>query len=66
MYFKIKIMDQSEVMPLINIVVRIEENMNCWIILCLEHIVTIKLHNYKCVEKKLILPKDTVDQVDLY
>jgi hypothetical protein len=58
-------MDQSSVKPQINIVISIEENMNHQITLCLEHIVIIRLHNYKCILKKHTLPKDTLDQVDL-
>jgi hypothetical protein len=40
-------MDQFK--PQLNIVVKIEENMSCRITLCIEHIVTVKLHNYKCI-----------------
>jgi hypothetical protein len=40
--------------------------MNCQITLYLEHIMTITLHNYKCILKKHTLPKDTLDQVDLH
>jgi hypothetical protein len=39
-------MDQSCVKTQINIAISIEENMNRWITLCLEHKITIVLHNY--------------------
>jgi hypothetical protein len=42
-------MDQSSVKPHINIAVSIEENMNCRITLCLEHIMIVELHKYTCI-----------------
>jgi hypothetical protein len=45
----IEIMDQSGVKPHINVVVKIEENMNRQITLSWEHIVTVVFPNYKCI-----------------
>jgi hypothetical protein len=53
------------VKPQINMVISMDKNMNCKITLCLKHIVTIRLHNYKFILKKHTLLKDTLDQVDL-
>ena len=46
---QIEIMDQSGVKPQINVVVKIEENMNYQITLYQEHIVTVIFPNYKCI-----------------
>jgi hypothetical protein len=54
-------MDQLGIKQWINIVVSIKENMNRQITLYLEHIVTIRLNNYKCIPMKHTLRKDTLD-----
>ena len=48
----IEIMDQSSVKSRINVAVKIEENMNRWIALRREHIVTVGFPKYKCILKK--------------
>jgi hypothetical protein len=62
-------MDQSGVKPLINVAVKIEENMNRRITLCREHIVTVRFPNYKCIlmhiKETHFYLIDTLDQVDL-
>ena len=58
-------MDQSSVKPLINKIISTEEKKNYRINLCLEHIVTNRLYNYKCILNKNTSPKYTLDQVDL-
>jgi hypothetical protein len=63
-------MEKLDVEPQINTIISIEENMNCQAILCLEHIVTIRLHNYKCILREQTketqsLHKDTFNQDDL-
>jgi hypothetical protein len=52
----INIMDQSSVKIRINKDISIEYNMKYDTTLCLEHIMTIGLHNYKCI---LIHTKET-------
>jgi hypothetical protein len=49
------------VSPQINVVVSIEGNVNRLITLCLDHIVTVKLHKYKYILRKHTLHKDTLN-----
>ena len=62
-------MDQLGVKTQINVVVKIDENMNRQINLCPEHIVTVGFPNYKCIlmhtKETHFYLIDTLDQVDL-
>jgi hypothetical protein len=56
-------MDHSDVNPWMNKSIKIEDNMSHWITLCLEHIVIVRLHNYKF---SLIHTKETHFYLNTY